>query len=106
GETLCEQYARAHGLSVVCLRIPKPVALDDPHWKGRPIRPQWIAFPDLVRAYRLALTAPDVGFEVVTGVGDSTRRRWGLTRAGARGGGRGVGLEERGHRRGEGREPF
>lgn len=81
GEILCEHAARAHGLSTVCLRIPKPVDLDDPAWKGRRLRPQWIAFPDLVEAYRLALTAPGIEFEIVTVVGESSRRRWDLSKA-------------------------
>lgn len=81
GEQVCAQFARQHGLSLVCLRIPKPVALEDPYWKSRPIRPQWLAFPDLVQAYRLALTVPDLGFETVTVVGESSRRRWDLSRA-------------------------
>jgi uronate dehydrogenase len=81
GEALCEHSARAFGLSVVCLRISKPVDLQDPAWKARRIRPQWLAFPDLAQAYRRALAAPGVGFEVVTVVGESSRRRWDLSRA-------------------------
>jgi uronate dehydrogenase len=81
GEALCEHYARAHGLSVVCLRIPKPIDPDDPAWRRRPIRPQWLAFADLVQAYRLALVAPDISFEIVTVVSESTRRRWDLAKA-------------------------
>src|SRR5947209_7750670 len=61
-EVLCEHYARSFGLSVVCLRIPKPIDPDDPRWRGRRIRPQWLAFADLVNAYRLALRAPGIGF--------------------------------------------
>lgn len=81
GEILCEQFARSHRLSVVCLRIAKPIDLTDATWKGRRLRPQWIAFPDLLEAYRLALVAPDIAFEIITVVGDSTRRRWDLSRA-------------------------
>lgn len=81
GETLCAQFAGEFGLSVVCLRIPKPIVVDDPAWRGRPIRPQWLAFPDLVQAYRLALTVPNLGLEIVTVVGESSRRRWDLSRA-------------------------
>lgn len=80
-ESICESFARNHGMSIVCLRIPKPIDLDDPHWKARPIRPQWVAFPDLIQAYCLALTAPDIGFEIVTVVGDSSKCRWELDRA-------------------------
>jgi uronate dehydrogenase len=80
-ECLCEQAARTHSLSIVCLRIAKPIDLDDPAWKGCRIRPQWIAVPDLIEAYRLALAAGDVRFEVVTIVGESSRRRWDLAKA-------------------------
>jgi uronate dehydrogenase len=76
-ETACEHFARNHGLSIVVLRIAKPVDADAP----RLIRPQWLAFPDLVQAYRLALAAPDIGFEIVTIVGESSRRRWDLDKA-------------------------
>jgi len=107
GEAICEHYTRAHGLSTVCLRIPKPIALDDPHWKQHPIRPQWLAFPDLVQAYRLALTAPDIGFEIVTVVGESSRRRWDLTKAERVLGYRPtIRLEDLGYRLGDEREPF
>ncbi len=80
-EVVCEHTSRTHGLSIVCLRIAKPVDLADPTWKRRRIRPQWIAFPDLVRAYQLALAAPAVRFEIVTIVGESSRRRWDLAPA-------------------------
>jgi nucleoside-diphosphate-sugar epimerase len=80
-ECLCEQAARTSPLSMVCLRIAKPIDLDDPAWKLRPVRPQWIAFPDLVEAYRLALAARNVQFEIVTIVGESSRRRWDLAKA-------------------------
>lgn len=80
-ETLCEEAARAHGLSVVCLRIPKPIDLTNPAWKRQRMRPQWIAFPDLLEAYRLALIAPNIGFEIITVVGDSSRCRWDLSKA-------------------------
>jgi uronate dehydrogenase len=107
GETLCEHHARAFGMSVVCLRIPKPIDLDDPTWKQRRIRPQWLAFPDLVEAYRRALTAPGVGFEIVTVVGESSRRRWDLTRAERLLGYRPtIRLEELGYQFGDEREPF
>jgi uronate dehydrogenase len=107
GEEVCRQYARSFGLSVVCLRIAKPIDPDDPAWKGRPIRPQWIAFPDLIQAYRLALTAPGIGFEVVTVVGESSRRRWDLSRAESVLGYRpSVRLEDMGFRLGDEREPF
>ncbi len=70
-----------HGISTLCLRIPKPFDIDDPKLSNSSILPQWLAFPDLIQAYKLALTAPDVGFEIVTLVGESRRRRWDLSRA-------------------------
>ncbi|MGE5191774.1 MAG: NAD-dependent epimerase/dehydratase family protein [Deltaproteobacteria bacterium] len=80
-EILCEQAALMSDLSVVCLRIARPIDLDDASWKQRPLRPQWIAFPDLVETYRLAVTATDIKFDIVTVVGESSRRRWDLSRA-------------------------
>ena len=81
GEVIARHYATAHGLSVLCLRIPKPIDVDDPASKERPILPQWIAFPDLIQAYRLGLAAPEIGYEMVTLVGESSKRRWDLGRA-------------------------
>ena len=106
GEQLCEQYALQHGLSVVCLRISKPIDIEDPRWKQRAIRPQWLAFSDLAQAYRLALSAPGIRFEVVTVVGESSRRRWDLAKAERVLGYRpAVRLEDLGYRLGDEREP-
>ncbi len=80
-EILCEQAALQEGLSIVCLRIAKPVDTDDPALKTRRLRPQWIPFSELVRGYALALTAANIGFEIITLVGDSSRRRWDLSKA-------------------------
>jgi uronate dehydrogenase len=80
-EVLCEDAARASNLSIVCLRIAKPIDLENPAWKQRPIRPQWVPFPDLVEAYRLGLTAEVSGCEIVTVVGESSHRRWDLSKA-------------------------
>ena len=68
-------------MSIVCLRIAKPIDLDDPAWKQRPLRPQWIPLPDLVEAYRLALSADISEFEIVTVVGENSHRRWDLSKA-------------------------
>lgn len=81
GEVICRHAHREHGLSVICLRMPKPIDLDEPAWKRRPLRPPWIAFPDLMQAYRRALAAPDIGYEIVTVVGESSKRRWDLSKA-------------------------
>ena len=107
GEVLCEHYARSCGLSIVCLRIAKPIDPDEPRWREQPIRPQWLAFPDLVEAYRRALAAADIGFEIVTIVGDSSRRRWDLSRAQELLGYRpALRLEDLGFKLGAEREPF
>ena len=49
--------------------------------EGGPLRAQWIGFPDLLRAYELALTAPGIGFEIIHLVGESSQRRWDLSAA-------------------------
>jgi uronate dehydrogenase len=106
-EVLCEQAAMQLGLSIVCLRITKPVDALDPALKTRRLRPQWIAFSELVRAYSLALSAADVGFEIVTIVGDSSRRRWDLSKAERVLGYRPeIRMEDLGFTLGEEREPF
>jgi len=107
GEDLCRHFAQSFGLSVVCLRIPKPIDLADAAWKQRPIRPQSLAFPDLIEAYRRALLAPEIGFEIVTVVGESSRRRWDLSRAETVLGFRPtLRLEELGYQLGDEREPI
>lgn len=80
-EILCEGFARDHGLSIVCLRIAKPVDTAEPAIRRRRLRPQWVPVADLVQAYRCALTAEPIDFEIVTIVGESTRRRWDLSKA-------------------------
>jgi uronate dehydrogenase len=80
-EILCWHYSESFGMSILCLRIPKPIDLDDLKWKQRLLRPQWLAFPDLIQAYRRALLAPEIGFEIITVVGESSRRRWDLSKA-------------------------
>lgn len=80
-EEICRHASRRYRLSTVCLRIAKPISLDDPYWKSRPLRPQFVPFPDLVEAYRRALTAEAIDFEIVTIVGESDRRRWDLSKA-------------------------
>jgi hypothetical protein len=106
-EVLCEQAAKEQGLSIICLRIAKPVNAEDPALKARRLRPQWIAFSELVRAYALALTAPEIAFEIITLVGDSSRRRWDLSKAERVLGYRpALRLEDLGFTLGEEREPF
>lgn len=81
GEQIAEHYAKVHGLSVLCMRIPKPVDIEDKTSKATPILPQWIAFPDLVQAYLLALKLQNNFFETITLVGESSRRRWDISKA-------------------------
>jgi uronate dehydrogenase len=107
GELLCRHYAASFGMSIICLRIPKPIDLADPTWRQRPIRPQWIAFPDLLEAYRRALTAPDIDFEIITIVGECSRRRWDLSKAERLLGFRpAIRLEELGYRLGDERAGY
>tara|TARA_R110002095_G_scaffold61647_1_gene52104 strand:- start:452 stop:1219 length:768 start_codon:yes stop_codon:yes gene_type:complete len=80
-EVMCAHYAREFGMSIVCLRIPKPVDLDHPLWKTQPLRPQWVPFPDLMQAYQKSLTAEVAGCETITIVGESSQRRWDLSKA-------------------------
>lgn len=106
-EGVCEHFARTYGLSVVCLRIPKPIDPRDPRWQGRRLRPQWLAFADLIQAYQLALTAADVGFEIITVVGEAARRLWDLEKARRVLGYRpGASLEQMGFQMGDEREAF
>jgi uronate dehydrogenase len=106
-EGVCEHFARNHGMSIVCLRIPKPIDPRDPRWQGRRLRPQWLTFADLIQAYQLALTAANIGFEIITVVGESARRRWELEKARRVLGYRPTApLEQLGFAMGEEREPF
>jgi len=81
GEVIARDYHQRFGLSAVCLRIAKPVDLEDPTIRERPIRPQWVPFPDLCQAYRRAVEVPELEFEIIHLVGESSRRRWDLSRA-------------------------
>lgn len=81
GEQVAEYYATQHKMSVLCLRIPKPIDVDDETTRETPILPQWIAFPDLIQAYQLALNVAEIAFEVVTVVGESSKRRWDISKA-------------------------
>jgi uronate dehydrogenase len=78
GEQIARHYALAHGMEVIVLRIAAPLDLNAPNWRGRPIRPQQVPTPDLAQAFTRALTVPLPRFEVVTIVGESSRRVWDL----------------------------
>lgn len=77
GEDIARHYA-AHDLEVVTLRIAAPLDISDPELRHKRVRPQQVPFPDLARAFALALTVPLSGYEVVTIVGESSRRMWDL----------------------------
>jgi uronate dehydrogenase len=77
GEEIARHYA-SHGLEVVTLRIAAPLDISDPALRQRRVRPQQVPFPDLARAFALALTVPLSVHEVVTIVGESSRRVWDL----------------------------
>jgi uronate dehydrogenase len=77
GEALGRMFAERFGLEVVCLRIGS--------FRERPTQRRelatWLSHADAVRLVRAALTAPDVGFEIVYGASNNTRRWWPLTGA-------------------------
>jgi uronate dehydrogenase len=76
-ENVARSYAGA-GLEVITLRIAAPLDVADPDLRRRPVRPQQVPFPDLTQAFARALTVPLTRYEVVTIVGESSRRAWDL----------------------------
>jgi uronate dehydrogenase len=77
-EDVARHYSEAHGLEVVALRIAAPLDVGAPDLKGQRVRPQQVPFPDLAQAFARALTVPLSQYEVVTIVGESSRRVWDL----------------------------
>ena len=75
-KTLLSQLS--HALEAITLRIAAPLDLDDPDLRRRPVRPQQGPLPDRAQAFALALTVRLRDYEVVTIVGDSSRRLWDL----------------------------
>jgi uronate dehydrogenase len=80
GEEVAGHYAMAYGLEVVVLRIAAPLDVSDPRQvRGKRVRPQQVPVPDLAQAFAKALTVPLPGpFQVLTIVGESSRRVWDL----------------------------
>src|SRR3954462_9683893 len=72
GEALGRMYVDRFGLSVVCLRIgsfqPRP--------RERRELSTWLSYAAAVRLFRAALTADEIGFAVVYGGSNNTRRWW------------------------------
>jgi uronate dehydrogenase len=77
-EQVVRHYAESHGIEAICLRIAAPFDVNDPNLRGRRVRPQQVPFPDLAQAFARALTVPLIGYQVVTIVGESSRRVWDL----------------------------
>jgi hypothetical protein len=65
-------------MEVITLRIAAPLDLADPDLRRKGVRPQQVPFPDLAQAFAKALTVPLTKYEVVTIVGESSRRVWDL----------------------------
>ncbi len=91
-EAVASHYARAppaarlrtageQPLEVITVRIAAPLDLNDPDLRRTPVRPQQVPLPDLAQAFARALTVPLYRYEVVTIVGDSSRRCWDLRAA-------------------------
>jgi uronate dehydrogenase len=77
-EDIARHYGEAHGMEVITLRIAAPLDLADPDLRGKPVRPQQVPFPDLAQAFARALTVPLGAYQVVTIVGESSKRTWDL----------------------------
>lgn len=77
-EQIARHYAENHSMEVITLRIAAPLDLDDSEQLRQPVRPQQIPLPDLAQAFVRALTVPLPRYEIVTIVGESSRRIWDL----------------------------
>jgi len=77
-ESIARHYAENRGLEVISLRIAAPLDLTDPNVRRKPVRPQQVPFADLAQAFARALTVPLQKYEIVTIVGESSRRTWDL----------------------------
>ncbi len=77
-EAIARHYAENRGLEAISLRIAAPLGLTDWNQRRKPIRPQQVPFADLAQAFAKALTVPLPQYEIVTIVGDSSKRTWDL----------------------------
>lgn len=77
-EEIARYYAEVHDMEVITLRIAAPLDIHDPDLTRKAVRPQQVPLPDLAQAFTLALTVPLRGYEIVTIVGESSRRVWDL----------------------------
>jgi uronate dehydrogenase len=78
GEEIARYYAVSQGMEAVTLRIAAPFDPNEPGLRRKPLRPQQVPFPDLAQALTRALTVQLARYEVVTIVGESSRRAWDL----------------------------
>ncbi len=67
GEALGYMYSARHGLEVVCVRIGNFKAERD-----QPEHPHHLSHSDMVSVFERAVTHPDISFEIVFGVSDSS----------------------------------
>ena len=78
GEQVAAYYGREFGTEAVILRIAAPLEVEGIDLSGVAVRPQQVPFPDLARAFALALTAEvGPGAHIATIVGESSRRNLG-----------------------------
>jgi uronate dehydrogenase len=77
-EEIARHYAETHNMEVITLRISAPLDINDPECIRQAVRPQQTPMPDLAQAFVRALTVPLQRYEVVTIVGESSRRIWDL----------------------------
>ncbi|MEA2782579.1 MAG: uronate dehydrogenase [Rhodospirillaceae bacterium] len=72
GEILASFYVDKYGLDIACLRIgtaaPEP---SDPRHLST-----WQSYPDLLRMIEACFAAPKLGFTVLYGTSDNTRKWW------------------------------
>lgn len=80
-EEIARHYAERHSMEVLTLRIAAPLDIGDSQQLRQPVRPQQVPLPDLAQAFVRALTVPLDRYEVVTIVGESSRRIWDLESA-------------------------
>jgi hypothetical protein len=65
-------------MEVITVRISAPLDINDPQQLRQSVRPQQVPLPDLAQAFVRALTVPLQRYEIVTIVGESSRRIWDL----------------------------
>jgi nucleoside-diphosphate-sugar epimerase len=77
-ENIARHYAENRGVEAISLRIAAPLDVTDPNLRRKPVRPQQVPYADLAQAFARALTVPLQKYEIVTIVGESSKRTWDL----------------------------